>query len=82
MIYLELLWGFRKVGFFAFGGAYGAIPLIRDVILSYGWLSDDELTYMIELKNAGISKEFIDAIRCRNGNLNIICGYESDREMM
>ena len=41
-----------------------------------------ELTYMIELKNAGISKEFIDAIRCRNGNLNIICGYESDREMM
>ena len=41
-----------------------------------------ELTYMIELKYAGISKEFIDAIRCRNGNLNIICGYESDREMM
>ena len=37
---------------------------------------------MIELKNAGVSKEFIDAIRCRNGNLNIICGYESDREMM
>ena len=34
MSYLELLWGFLKVGFFAFGGAYGAIPLIRDVILS------------------------------------------------
>ena len=47
MIYLELLWGFLKVGFFAFGGAYGAIPLISHVIPSYGWLSDDELTYMI-----------------------------------
>ncbi len=41
-----------------------------------------ELTYEIELKNAGISKEFLDAIRCRNGNLNIICGREMDREMM
>ena len=41
-----------------------------------------ELTYTIELKDASISKEFIDAIRCRNGNLNIICGYESDREIM
>lgn len=52
MIYLELLWGFLKVGFFAFGGAYGAIPLIRDVILSYGWLSDDELTYMIAVSES------------------------------
>ena len=40
MIYLELFWGFLKVGCFAFGGAYGAIPLIRDVVLSYGWISD------------------------------------------
>ena len=31
MIYLDLLIGFLKVGLFAFGGAYGAIPLIRDV---------------------------------------------------
>ena len=52
MIYLELLWGFLKVGFFAFGGAYGAIPLIRDVILAYGWLSDDELTYMIAVSES------------------------------
>ena len=41
MILLELFWGFLKVGFFAFGGAYGAIPLIRDVVLSYGWLNDE-----------------------------------------
>ena len=47
MIYLDLLLGFLKVGCFAFGGAYGAIPLIRDVVMSYGWLSDEMLTYMI-----------------------------------
>ena len=33
MILLELFIGFLKVGCFAFGGAYGAIPLIRDVVL-------------------------------------------------
>lgn len=41
MIYLDLFLGFLKVGCFAFGGAYGAIPLIRDVVMSYGWLSDE-----------------------------------------
>ena len=39
MIYLDLFLGFLKVGCFAFGGGYGAIPLIRDVVLSYGWMS-------------------------------------------
>ncbi len=52
MIYLELLLGFLKVGLFAFGGAYGAIPLIRDVILSYGWLDEDMLTYMIAVSES------------------------------
>lgn len=52
MIYLELLIGFLKVGFFAFGGAYGAIPLIRDVVLSYGWISDEMLTYMIAVSES------------------------------
>ena len=47
MIYLDLFIGFLKVGLFSFGGAYGAIPLIRDVVLSYGWLEEDMLTYMI-----------------------------------
>lgn len=49
MIYLELFWGFFTVSFFAFGGAYGAIPLIRDMVLSYGWISEEVLTYMIAI---------------------------------
>ena len=52
MIYLDLLIGFLKVGLFSFGGAYGAIPLIRDVVLSYGWIDDEMLTYMIAVSES------------------------------
>ena len=52
MIHLDLFLGFLKVGCFAFGGAYGAIPLIRDIVMSYGWLSDDMLTYMIAVSES------------------------------
>lgn len=52
MIYWELFWGFLKVGTFAFGGAYGAIPLIRDIVLSYGWLTDETLTDMIAVSES------------------------------
>ena len=52
MICLDLLVGFLKVGLFAFGGAYGAIPLIRDVVLSYGWLDDETMTYMIAVSES------------------------------
>ena len=52
MIYLDLLIGFLKVGLFAFGGAYGAIPLIRHVVLSYGWIDDEMLTYMIAVSES------------------------------
>ena len=52
MICLDLFLGFLKVGCFAFGGAYGAIPLIRDVVMSYGWLNDEMLTYMIAVSES------------------------------
>ena len=52
MIYLELFLGFLEVGLFAFGGAYGAIPLIRDVVMSYGWMNDEMLTYMIAVSES------------------------------
>ena len=52
MILLDLFLGFLKVGCFAFGGAYGAIPLIRDVVMSYGWLNDEMLTYMIAVSES------------------------------
>ena len=52
MIWWDLLAGFLKVGCFSFGGAYAAIPLIRDVVLSYGWLTDEVLTDMIAVSES------------------------------
>ena len=52
MIYLDLLIGFLKVGCFSFGGAYAAIPLIREVVLSYGWVSEEMLTDMIAVSES------------------------------
>ena len=52
MIYLDLFLGFLKVGLFSFGGAYAAIPLIRDVVLSYGWMTEEQLTYMIAISES------------------------------
>ncbi len=52
MIYLELILGFLKVGCFSFGGAYGAIPLIRDVVMRYGWLTEEGLSYMIAVSES------------------------------
>lgn len=52
MILWDLFIGFLKVGCFAFGGAYGAIPLIRDIVLSYGWLDEEMLTYMIAVSES------------------------------
>ena len=37
-----------------------------------------ELRYKIMLKNEENEKQFIDDLRCRNGNLNIVCGRISD----
>lgn len=47
-----MFFGFLKVGCFSFGGAYAAIPLIRDVVLSYGWLSEEALTDMIAVSES------------------------------
>ena len=41
-----------------------------------------ELHYRIELKDPRHTREFIDELRCRNGNLNIICGREPDKDVM
>ena len=41
-----------------------------------------ELSYNIHIKGGDVPKEFLDELRCRNGNLNIICGRESDKDML
>ena len=52
MIYQKLLWDFLKVGLFSFGGAYGSIPLIRDIVLSNGWVSEEMFAYFIAVSES------------------------------
>ena len=52
MILFDLMFGFLKVGFFAFGGAYAAVPLIRDVVLEYGWIDEEMLSYIIAVSES------------------------------
>lgn len=52
MIFLDLMIGFLEVGLFSFGGAYAAIPLIRDVVLAHGWMDDEMLSYMIAVSES------------------------------
>lgn len=52
MICLELFLGFLEVGCFSFGGAYAAIPLIREIVLAHGWLEDEMLTGMIAVSES------------------------------
>ncbi len=42
MIYLWLFIEFFKVGLFTFGGGYAMIPLIQELVLERGWLSDTQ----------------------------------------
>ena len=41
-----------------------------------------ELTYEVLMRNKGQSREFIDELRCRNGNLSISLGRVMDKESM
>ena len=52
MIYLKLFWDFFKVSCFTFGGAYGAIPLIRDMVLGNGWITEERFAYMIAVSES------------------------------
>lgn len=52
MMYLKLFLEFFKVSCFTFGGAYGAIPLIRDMVLKNGWITEERLTYMIAVSES------------------------------
>lgn len=41
-----------------------------------------ELEFRVVLKNGTVSKAFLDELRCRNGNLNIVCGRVASREAL
>ncbi len=52
MILLTLFLEFLKIGAFSFGGAYGAIPLIKETVMSHNWLSEDMFANIIAVSES------------------------------
>jgi len=59
---------FAKIGAFTIGGGYAMIPLIRDELVSRGWISDEELPDIIALAQ---SAPGVLAV-----NMSIFSGYK------
>ena len=45
---LRLFFVFLKIGAIAFGGGYGIVPVIRQEMLSLGWITDEKLLAVAE----------------------------------
>ena len=41
-----------------------------------------ELHYRVVFRDAGVPKAFLDELRCRNGNLPIVCGRETEKDAL
>ncbi|MCR5830461.1 MAG: chromate transporter [Lachnospiraceae bacterium] len=52
MIYLELLLSFLKIGVVSFGGGYGMISLVRETVVSNGWLTDTQMMDFIAVSES------------------------------
>lgn len=52
MIYLHLFLTFLMIGSVSFGGGYGMISLIRETMLSNGWLTENELINFIAVSES------------------------------
>ena len=52
MICLDLFLIFLKVGAVSFGGGYGMISLIRDEVVSHGWMSEEMLMNLIAVSES------------------------------
>lgn len=52
MIYLQLFFSFLMIGTVSFGGGYGMISLIRETVLSYSWLSEEEFLNFIAVSES------------------------------
>ena len=46
MIYLKLFLTFLEIGAVSFGGGYGMISIIREKVLTFGWLSDEFVNFI------------------------------------
>ena len=52
MIYIELFLNFLVIGAVSFGGGYGMISLVRETVLSRGWLTENEFMSFIAVSES------------------------------
>lgn len=52
MIYLHLFLAFLKIGAVSFGGGYGMISLVRETVVSNGWLTDTQMMDFIAVSES------------------------------
>ena len=52
MIYLNLFLAFLKIGAVSFGGGYGMISLVRETVVSNGWLTDTRMMDFIAVSES------------------------------
>ena len=51
MIYLRLFLNFLMIGALSFGGGYGMVSLVRETVLSNGWLTENEFLNLLPYLN-------------------------------
>ena len=52
MIYLKLFLTFLEIGAVSFGGGYGMISLIREKVLGYGWLTEEQFLSFVAVSES------------------------------
>lgn len=52
MIYLRLFLNFLMIGALSFGGGYGMVSLVRERVLSNGWLTENEFLNFIAVSES------------------------------
>lgn len=51
-ILLDLFLTFLKIGAVSFGGGYAMIPLVKDEVLSHGWLAESEVINFVAVSES------------------------------
>lgn len=52
MIYWELFWNFLVIGAVSFGGGYGMVSVVRETVLSNGWLTESEFLSFVAVSES------------------------------
>ncbi|MBQ6215984.1 MAG: chromate transporter [Erysipelotrichaceae bacterium] len=71
-LYLDLFTAFLKMGFFAIGGGYAMLPLIRQEVLGHEWMSNAELINFLAVSEStpgSMSVNMATYIGLKTGNI-------------